>query len=233
MVHVQVSVHDSELHSQLVQFLKTAFADHLTVEADKPFIIGYSGGSMPKSLIPVIETAIDRQHHGELRFFPVDERLVPINHADNNSGVYLKQLKQLFNEDQFALLPESVLNDSEKAAEFLRQKLSEWSGETENGWPRINVLFLGMGPDGHTCSLFPNHPLLKETKKWTVPIEDSPKPPPRRVTITVPVINAAQHVAFIVLGEEKADVLEVKQFYLLNIAFRKSLFANQPNFRLV
>lgn len=96
----------------------------------------------------------------------------------------------------------------EVAAEYLHNKLSEWSGSDGGEWPRINVLFLGMGPDGHTCSLFPQHPLLEEARKWIAPIENSPKPPPRRITITVPVVNAAQNVAFVVLGAEKADVLE-------------------------
>jgi 6-phosphogluconolactonase/glucosamine-6-phosphate isomerase/deaminase len=66
---------------------------------------------MSKALIPVLEGAIEQQHRSKIRFFPVDERLVPINHADNNTGVYLKQLTQIFDENQFAVLPEETLGD--------------------------------------------------------------------------------------------------------------------------
>ncbi|KAI6243669.1 Ribosomal RNA-processing protein 4 [Aphelenchoides fujianensis] len=190
--HVVVSAGDEELVHQLQQFVHKVIAEHQTEAAGRPLTVGYSGGSMPKYLIPALEVGGGRRP--------------PLSHDDNNTRMYLQGLQDVFSEDQFAVIKET--KDGEKAAAFLADKLREWGGQADAEWPTIDVLFLGMGPDGHTCSLFPDHPLLKEAKKWTAPIEDSPKPPPRRVTLTVPAVNAAKNVAFIITGGGKAGILK-------------------------
>jgi 6-phosphogluconolactonase len=76
----------------------------------------------------------------------------------------------------------------------------------EAGLPVFDLLLLGFGPDGHICSLFPDHPLLDITEPWILPIADSPKPPPERITFSLPVVNASKMKCFTAVGEGKAEM---------------------------
>eukprot|EP00977_Amphora_coffeiformis_P006283 scaffold1351_cov176-Amphora_coffeaeformis.AAC.17 len=73
----------------------------------------------------------------------------------------------------------------------------------------LDLAVLGFGPDGHTCSLFPDHPLLQESTQWVSPITDSPKPPPNRITLTFPVLNKfTRHAIVCGAGSSKGPILE-------------------------
>lgn len=75
--------------------------------------------------------------------------------------------------------------------------------------PKFDLILLGMGPDGHVASLFPNHSVLDEKEEWITFITDSPKPPPERITFTLPVINSASNVAIVVTGDSKSEAVHL------------------------
>jgi 6-phosphogluconolactonase len=78
---------------------------------------------------------------------------------------------------------------------------------SDGGWPRFDIIHLGMGEDGHTASLFPGSPELLETEALVAHVRNAPKPPPERLTLTLPVINAARAVLVMVQGASKKDAL--------------------------
>jgi 6-phosphogluconolactonase len=76
-----------------------------------------------------------------------------------------------------------------------------------SGRPRFDLIHLGLGEDGHTASLFPGDPALREAQALVAVIHNAPKPPPERLTLTLPVINAARAVLFVVQGASKREAL--------------------------
>lgn len=96
--------------------------------------------------------------------------------------------------------------DLDDAAEAYATELAAF-GTADQPWPTFDVALLGVGPDGHIASLFPDRPEILDTTHTVLSVRDSPKPPPERLTLTRPVINASKRVWLLVSGEEKAGAL--------------------------
>lgn len=107
-----------------------------------------------------------------------------------------------------ALSAEGAADDYETCLRHLvKNNIVAPSGAS--GFPKFDLMLIGMGPDGHVASLFPGHPLVQENEKWVTFIKDSPKPPPERITFTFPVINSSAHVALVIVGASKAHPVHV------------------------
>jgi len=100
---------------------------------------------------------------------------------------------------------------AEEAAKDYEKKLKAlWTVEESNpSYGMADCLVLGFGPDGHTCSLFPNHKALDVKENWVTSVSDSPKPPPKRITLTYSFINKATNIFVSGKGQAKWDMLKV------------------------
>ena len=173
------------------------------------FIIGLSGGSLPKFFLAAAKQT-SNINWSTVKFIFCDERLVPFNDKESTFGIFKeKVIGEIVGVTEDSFITVDVTLSPEKAAEDYEAKLKSLDcTNSDDGLPRFDLLLLGMGPDGHTCSLFPNHSLLEERTRIVAHIIDSPKPPPERVTLTYPVINNAKNVIFVSTGDGKKEVLE-------------------------
>ncbi len=173
------------------------------------FTLAISGGSLPKLISPALAAEPLKSHidWSKWHLFFADERCVPLDHPDSNYRLAREHLFEHVSIPAQQIYPiDAALSPAAAATAYedtLRQIFPVEAGQ----FPQFDVILLGMGPDGHTASLFPNHPLLNEQDRWVAAIFNSPKPPPERITLTLPVLNNARQVAFIVAGAGKAELL--------------------------
>ncbi|XP_061871527.1 6-phosphogluconolactonase [Colius striatus] len=170
------------------------------------FTLGLSGGSLVQILARDLPAAAAAAAPSRWLLALCDERLVPAEHPESSGGAYAAQLLPRLPGPGPALLRVApALPPAAAAADYEQQLRQAFPGQDV---PVFDLLLLGLGPDGHTCSLFPGHPALQETEKLVVAVTDSPKPPPQRVTLTLPVLNAARAVAVVATGQAKGPVLK-------------------------
>lgn len=181
-----------------------------SVHRDGGFRVALSGGSTPRSLFRVLASPglRDRLPWDQSQIFFSDERFVPLTSDESN---YRMAQRELFSKvpinDRFThpVVTEDI--SPEDAADLYAQGIRRVFGVASDEIPHFDLILLGLGPDGHTASLFPGSDALDEKTKIVAQNYVS-KMDAWRITFTYPLINASRRVAFLVQGAEKAERVE-------------------------
>lgn len=165
------------------------------------FDIALSGGQTPGALYTLLaERHAEAMPWQQTHFFFGDERYVPHDDPQSNARMAAEAMLDRVPtpREQIHPMPTHHADPTDAADEYeacLRQHFSSRP-------PHFDLILLGIGPDGHTASLFPNSPVLDERVRWVVPAK-GPTEPRLRLTFTYPVLNAAHVIAFLALGADK------------------------------
>ncbi len=179
-----------------------------SIAAHRRFTIALSGGSTPKKLYGLLAQEPYRSQidWNSVEIFWSDERCVPPDDAESN---YLMAKQVLLSKvpipaNQIHRMP-ADLADRDAASYAYTLEMQQTIGS--EGVPSFDLIQLGMGPECHTASLFPQQPSLHEQQRLVMPVT-VPKPPPPRLTFTPRLLNAASHILFLVTGAEKQDAVK-------------------------
>ena len=138
-----------------------------------------------------------------------DERYVPADSDERNEKQARRALLDSLGMPEPRVHPmppsDGVFDDPEEAAAWYADELSFAAGAGA-AVPRFDVLLLGMGPEGHTASIFPGAPAVSDERP-VFAVRDCPKPPPTRISLGFPALNSAEEVWFVVAGEGKAEAV--------------------------
>ncbi len=170
------------------------------------FSVALSGGNTPRAVYSLLASEHKQLPWERIHIFFGDERHVPPDHPDSNFRMASESLLSK------VPIPEKNVHriyaelDAEAAAAEYEQQLSSFFHLTNHDWPRFDLIFLGLGDDGHTASLFPGSKALTEASRRVVAnwVE---KFQAFRITLSFPVLNHASDVVFMVSGSGKSQIL--------------------------
>jgi 6-phosphogluconolactonase len=197
--------------------LVTAAGDRLigaiarAVEARDRALIVLTGGGTGIGLLKHVGEHDKQIEWSKVHLFWGDERYVPEDDAERN---YKQAREALLDHIDIPsanvhAMPASdgEFGDDLDAAAVAYQHVLAANAEEGDPAPNFDVHLLGMGPEGHINSLFPHTPAVREASRLVVGVPDSPKPPPRRITLTLPAVQRSREVWLVVSGSGKADAV--------------------------
>ncbi|MEJ7796853.1 MAG: 6-phosphogluconolactonase [Solirubrobacteraceae bacterium] len=169
-------------------------------KAGREVHIALAGGTTPRRAYELLADIEGSWKHVHL--WLGDERCVPHDDPQSNARMVRESLYANARAEPPSLHELPSPEVAEDAAWLYGLAIAELVPDTV-----FDVVLLGMGPDGHTASLFPGHPGLRATRAPCIAVRDSPKPPPERVTLTLAVLRRARHTLLLVTGEDKREAL--------------------------
>ena len=169
--------------------------------------VAISGGAVTTSLLPSLLPLVNnRVDWSRVRVWLVDERYVPAGHAERNDDQAWEGFFHAAAGVEFVRMPTSDATAPREGS------LDEATAVFAQTWARLmgrasfDIALIGMGPDGHICSLFPGRVDMDEASP-ILAIRNSPKPPPERITVSMPIMQACPEVWLTTAGEGKAEAL--------------------------
>jgi 6-phosphogluconolactonase len=197
---VQMAKKGAEIFSQ---------AAKKSVETRGRFSVAISGGSTPRDMHRLLGEEpflSDIPWHG-IEIFWVDERCVPVNNKNSNYGTASKDFLDRVPIPLSQIHPMPGEGSPEEGAFNYQQELRRLFKTGAGEFPRFDLIFLGLGTDGHTASLFPGQGSLDEKERLVVPVKGG-HPELSRLTMTYPVLNSGKQIVFMVSGRKKAEVVK-------------------------
>jgi 6-phosphogluconolactonase len=208
----QVQVHPDE--DSLARAIAAQLADRLAaaIAARGSASVVLTGGGIGTRLLAELAQAPPRDlvDWARLDVWWGDERFVPSGDPERNEAGARDALLDHVPVHPGRVHPMDPSDgpDGDNPEAAAAQYAAELEADAEGGLvPSFDVLLLGIGPEGHVASLFPGQPAVYETERSVVPVYDSPKPPPTRLTLTFPAIRAAREVWIVASGPEKAEAV--------------------------
>ncbi|MGD2163266.1 MAG: 6-phosphogluconolactonase [Anaerolineales bacterium] len=202
------NIHIADDPSQWVQIAVRFIMDSArkALQVQHRFVLALSGGGTPEPVYESLPT-IWKEHNLDWHSVQIlwgDERCVPLDHPQSNYRMVREALLDKIDIPRSNVHPMRCADSPSSAAAAYEAELRTLY--PQQSWPIIDLILLGMGADGHTASLFPGSPAMHEEKRWVVD-NDTSSAEHRRLTLTIPAINHAHAIAFLVTGEDKAETL--------------------------
>ena len=182
-----------------------------TIAARGKAMIVLTGGGTGIAMLRRVGRHADRIDWSRVHLFWGDERYVPTDDDERNEKQATEALIERIDIPPGNVHPmpasDGEFSDDIDAAALAYDHILAANADPGEPAPDFDVHLLGMGPEGHINSLFPHSAAVRETSRPVVGVENSPKPPPRRITLTLPAIQRSREVWLIVSGENKAEAV--------------------------